>query len=44
MNKERFAGERGDDERADALSTLFEVPPLLTRTLTPTLTGPSPQP
>ena len=25
MNKERFAGERGDDERADALSTLFEV-------------------
>ena len=40
MNKERFAGERGDDERADALSTLFEVRLLLTRTLTLTLTGP----
>lgn len=35
MNKERFAGERGDDERADALSTLFEVLLMLCTMMSP---------
>jgi isoleucyl-tRNA synthetase len=35
MNKERFAGERGDAERADALSTLFEVLLMLSRMMSP---------